>query len=744
MDENGEKVKGQKTAASYNDEWEELFGNKFYLEKLRNIGLKGQLRSCVFRSICWRVYLECLSDQRSEWISKARDLRSQYEEIKYKLQLKTNPRHEELKLDLAVNNPLSQELESPWNQFFQDSELKATIKQDVIRTFPEIEFFHTQEIQVMMVDILFSYAREYPAVSYRQGMHELLAPILFVLHSDQQSFLLASEIGYVKEEIRELLNPQFTEHDAFFMFYQVMETVEAWYLTNEDRYVKPTDYFNLAPFSQPPESGPCSTLGVKLTKIHEQLLRRQDPELYCHLTKLEIAPQIFGIRWLRLLFGREFPVQDLLVIWDAIFADSVSFDLVDYLFTAMLVFIRELLLNGDYTSSLNYLMHYPVITDVHCIIELALHLREPLRYNRPVGYACKMLRHTPNVRSQQDIYQTSVKSLSPSLQKLHSPKKELLSSRPKSLVLEEIMPTNTPRKNEKPSVETFNAFKDSVDASSHCVLEKGENSAEKKTFGNRASKQLRHVRHQSDGFAGRLVDMSAETLPKHSKVSYKLDRSGLSLSLGKLSAEDAISSEVMYKEMVPLTQQCLLGNTEPIEYNTSHYSSRKNNINTDEELQALRAQVSEMEAMNNYCCKRMTHHLELLQDCMLKQSLDHEDEMFLAVAGLKRVRDILKGTVNFAEEVTDEEDLDCEGPFNKYEFQSLEKEFKNSESLKFKTSDSCTTSNSAVLINPSSPCNRSDYVSENQLSVYMNSSLASTENKFQKFLPLILSTFQRV
>jgi hypothetical protein len=46
-------------------------------------------------------------------------------------------------------------------------------------------------------------------------------------------------------------------------------------------------------------------------------------------------------RWVRLLFGREFPMQDLLMLWDAIFADSVSFDLVDYVFVAMLLYIRD-------------------------------------------------------------------------------------------------------------------------------------------------------------------------------------------------------------------------------------------------------------------------------------------------------------------------------------------------------------------------------------------------------------------
>ena len=46
-------------------------------------------------------------------------------------------------------------------------------------------------------------------------------------------------------------------------------------------------------------------------------------------------------RWVRLLFGREFVLQDLLVLWDALFADSKSLDLVDYIFVAMMYNIRE-------------------------------------------------------------------------------------------------------------------------------------------------------------------------------------------------------------------------------------------------------------------------------------------------------------------------------------------------------------------------------------------------------------------
>lgn len=37
-----------------------------------------------------------------------------------------------------------------------------------------------------MLDILFCYAKEVPNVGYRQGMHELVAPILFVLHAESR------------------------------------------------------------------------------------------------------------------------------------------------------------------------------------------------------------------------------------------------------------------------------------------------------------------------------------------------------------------------------------------------------------------------------------------------------------------------------------------------------------------------------------------------------------------------------
>lgn len=46
-------------------------------------------------------------------------------------------------------------------------------------------------------------------------------------------------------------------------------------------------------------------------------------------------------RWLRLLFGREFALQDLLLLWDAIFGEGDDFGLINYVVVAMLIRIRD-------------------------------------------------------------------------------------------------------------------------------------------------------------------------------------------------------------------------------------------------------------------------------------------------------------------------------------------------------------------------------------------------------------------
>jgi len=48
-------------------------------------------------------------------------------------------------------------------------------------------------------------------------------------------------------------------------------------------------------------------------------------------------------RWIRILFGREFPLEDTLLLWDALFAFNQlkPLELVDYVALAMITDIRD-------------------------------------------------------------------------------------------------------------------------------------------------------------------------------------------------------------------------------------------------------------------------------------------------------------------------------------------------------------------------------------------------------------------
>merc|ERR1719466_408090 len=90
------------------------------------------------------------------------------------------------------------------------------------------------------------------------------------------------------------------------------------------------------PWSRPQDKTTGNKLVDNLNYIQYVLLKRHDPTLCARLEKLEIFPQIYGIRWLRLLFGREFNLADTLELWDALLADSCPPSLADQLVISLL------------------------------------------------------------------------------------------------------------------------------------------------------------------------------------------------------------------------------------------------------------------------------------------------------------------------------------------------------------------------------------------------------------------------
>ncbi|KAG9012881.1 hypothetical protein FRB90_006458, partial [Tulasnella sp. 427] len=247
------------------------------------------------------------------------------------------------------NNPLSLDEENPWQDYFANVELRKTIAQDVERTFPEIPYFRQPAVQTALTTILFLHCLEHPSIGYRQGMHELLAPILYVVDYDS----IAANPPGISSEVQEMCNRTWVAADAWLLFGLVMDAVREWYEWQEP---PPQTASTAGPVQGNSWVAPI----VKICgDIQGEYLKKVDPLLWQKLKEGGIEAQLYGIRWLRLLFSREFRIEDTLTLWDGIFSADPTMDIAKWICVTMLIRIRNELIPTDYSSQLTALLRYP-------------------------------------------------------------------------------------------------------------------------------------------------------------------------------------------------------------------------------------------------------------------------------------------------------------------------------------------------------------------------------------------------
>ena len=191
----------------------------------------------------------------------------------------------------------------------------------------ENAYFRDPTTESMLLEILFIYCKLNQDIRYRQGMHEVLAPMLWVVYCDALD--LKGKGGESPADLVCIaLDQNYIEHDAFALFGVLMQTVKTFYEMDNSSDPVTTGMLNNSPIVE------------RSKRIHENYLHHADPELAEHLTAIEILPQIFLIRWIRLLFGREFPFDDVLALWDILFAKDPTLDLIDLVSVCMLLRIR--------------------------------------------------------------------------------------------------------------------------------------------------------------------------------------------------------------------------------------------------------------------------------------------------------------------------------------------------------------------------------------------------------------------
>src|SRR5258708_4370385 len=97
---------------------------------------------------------------------------------------------------------------------------------------PDEPYFRQSHTQRMMLDILFVFCKINQDVGYRQGMHELLAPVLWVVEQDAIDGSLNSDQSPESEAdslLTQILDRTYIEHDAFTLLSLIMRTAKSFY-----------------------------------------------------------------------------------------------------------------------------------------------------------------------------------------------------------------------------------------------------------------------------------------------------------------------------------------------------------------------------------------------------------------------------------------------------------------------------------------------------------------------------------
>ncbi|XP_035914481.1 TBC1 domain family member 13 isoform X1 [Anopheles stephensi] len=340
-----------------------------------------------FRALCWKLLLGYLSPRKSSWPSKLTKQRELYKQFVKEMVISPG----EQDGPECIDHPLSDGPESNWSTFFRDNEVLLQIDKDVRRLCPDISFFQqatefpcefvkererklhvrvapttlssanverkgvgmTKQINLItkratesyeamdagqeahwevVERILFLYAKLNPGQGYVQGMNEIIGPIYYVFASDPH-----------------LEYRRYAEADCFFCFTALMGEIRDFFIKTLDE-----------------SEGGIKGMMAKLSN----LLHEQDAEVWERLRDQELYPQYYSFRWLTLLLSQEFPLPDVLRIWDSVFADDKRYDFLIKICCAMILLLREQILENDFANNVKLLQNFPAM-DINLVLRKA-------------------------------------------------------------------------------------------------------------------------------------------------------------------------------------------------------------------------------------------------------------------------------------------------------------------------------------------------------------------------------------
>lgn len=318
------------------------------------------LQSSRIRSIYWRILLTLGDSPPDTWMTQINKQRDTYSEL-YNKYMNNNivddidnhldPLTASIQQNKAISNGV-------WPEYWYNTQLLDDIKKDLCRTHGELLYFQSATIQCIMCNVLFVWCKQHPELSYRQGMNEIVAIVVYVLYNDIHT---DNHPNHHKPHILyHMLQLRYIEHDVYTVFNLLMNVLSPLYNTDQNS---------------------STNITQRCQQLESQFIQQLNPELHQHLQFNHVSTQLYALRWYRLLFTREYnDIDDILVLWDSIIAHrETMLYYCDCVCSALIIAHTDELMSGDNTDCLTLLMQQSTTgITVRQLINSALNIQRQL------------------------------------------------------------------------------------------------------------------------------------------------------------------------------------------------------------------------------------------------------------------------------------------------------------------------------------------------------------------------------
>ena len=366
-----------------------------YLNNFKLMSINGEIEKNKIRNMSWRIFLNVFSQDEtiSDWIETLSKQREEYKIKSKNLLKKTKFQGDPLGGGSNSNN-------EEWKNYYIEKDMKDLIKLDLSRTYQEINLFHDEKIITMLSNILLIWSKENIDLGYKQGMNDLLSIIFIAFYpfyypndtknTKEDLIKFSSQFELAMKHSKDLYlffnDENNFESDLYFTFNNLMKKgmKDLYDLKENDN--KKINYKKYELFenewTKEQNDDFKNPLLIRCSLIIKEKLKKIDPLLYQHFENIQINTGIVLQRWLKCIFCREYDLNEIFILWDAIFAneDDNNYPLIfiDFIAIAMIINIRNEFFEGGQTECFSYLFKYPHQDNIIQIIKISERIKNSI------------------------------------------------------------------------------------------------------------------------------------------------------------------------------------------------------------------------------------------------------------------------------------------------------------------------------------------------------------------------------